>query len=316
MRYFNLLDGDSVPALGLGTWKLAGDDARVTVQTAIGLGYRHIDCAPIYENEPDIGRALEFSLRGGEVSREKLWVTSKLWNDSHRADDVRPALERTLHDLQLDYLDLYLMHWPVAHKPGVSRPDDGTGFLSLEDVPLGETWTAMRDRRDAGLCRHIGVANFSTSKLQSLIDETGTVPAVNQVEAHPFLQQRELLEFCEENKILLTAYSPLGSRDRPDDMKQADEPSLFDHPTVQSIAERHDVSSASVLIAWAIQRGTIVIPKASSEAHLRENLQAAELELAESEMQDLESLDRGFRYVDGTFWEMPGGPYTAANLWD
>lgn len=307
---------EQIPAIGLGTWKLTGDVARVTVQQAVELGYRHIDCAAIYENEADVGRALEYCLRGGAVSRDELWVTSKLWNDSHRAADVCPALEHTLRDLQLEWLDLYLIHWPVAHRPGVVRPEDARGFLSLDEVPLAETWQALDACREAGLCRHIGVSNFSVRKLQSLVAETGVVPFANQVESHPYLQQKPLLEYCNANDIVLTAYSPLGSADRPDGMKQPNEPSLFSDPEVKRIAASHGVSPAAVLIAWGVQRGTVVIPKATGEAHLRDNLAAAALELPPADMRAIAALDRHFRFVDGTFWELPGGPYTVANLWD
>ncbi len=316
MRHLDLIGGDRIPALGLGTWKLSGDEARTVVQSAIETGYRHIDCARIYENESDIGRGLEFGLRQGVVTRDDLWITSKLWNDAHRADDVRPALQSTLHDLQLDYLDLYLIHWPVVHPPGVVRPDDGHGFLSLTDVPLAETWSALQDCQSAGLCRNIGVSNLSIKKLQSLISTTGVTPAVNQVESRPLLQQRALLEFCRTHQIQLTAYSPLGSGDRPEAMKRQEEPSLLSDPVIGEIAGRHQVSAAAVLIAWAINRGTIVIPKSANPVHLRDNLQAADISLSGDDMTAIAGLDSGFRFVDGTFWEMPGSPYTVANLWD
>ncbi len=316
MKTLELISGDQIPALGLGTWKLAGDEARTVVQTAIETGYRHIDCAPIYENESDIGRALEFCLRNGTVDRDDLWITSKLWNDAHRAADVRPALQATLHDLQVDCLDLYLIHWPVVHRPGVVRPDDGNGFLSLDDVPLTETWLALQECQAAGLCRNTGVSNFSVPAIQTLIDETGIVPAVNQVESHPYLAQRPLLEYCRQQQIQMTAYSPLGSVDRPDMMKRDGEPALMTDPVIVRIAERHNVSPAAVLIAWGVGRDTIVIPKSASQHHLQDNLRATDLSLTASDMQAIGALDRGYRFVDGTFWEMPGSPYTVAQLWD
>ncbi len=316
MQLLELHSGNRVPALGLGTWKMAGDEARIAVQTAIELGYRHIDCAWIYENESDIGRAFELCIRGGQIAREDLWVTSKLWNDSHQKQRVRPALETTLHDLRLEFLDLYLMHWPIAHQSGMARPETGDGYVSLDEVPLSETWMAMKQCQSAGLCRNIGVSNFNIIKLESLITETGIVPAVNQVELHPYLQQCELLEFCQQHEILVTAYSPLGSGDRPEAMKRKNEPSLFNDPLICQLARKHNVSSASVLIAWAVQRGTVVIPKTSTVSRMRENLAASEMKLADDEMQAITGLDRDYRYVDGKFWEIDDSPYTANTLWN
>lgn len=316
MQYLELLSGEKIPALGLGTWKMTGDVARIAVQTAIESGYRHIDCAMIYENESDIGRAFEQSIRSGQVARDELWVTSKLWNDSHQQQSVRPALEKSLHDLQLDFIDLYLMHWPIAQQSGVVRPETGDGYVSLEAVPLSETWQAMNKCQKGGLCRNIGVSNFNIPKLDSLISETGIVPAVNQVELHPYLQQNELLEYCGKRGILLTAYSPLGSGDRPDTMKNKNEPSLFEDSLICQLANKYNVSSAAILIAWGVQRGTVVIPKTSTESRMQENLVASDLALADDDMRAMATLDRSFRFVDGKFWEIDGSPYTANTIWN
>lgn len=289
--------------------------AEAAVRTAVESGYRHIDCAAIYGNEAGIGRALRTLFARGTVTRKELWITSKLWNDSHQPEDVRPALEQSLRDLQLEQLDLYLMHWPIAQRPGVVRASDADGFLSLDQVPLEETWLAMERCREAGLCRNIGVSNFSAGRLQQLIDDTQLVPAVNQVELHPFLQQTSLLETCQRHRVLVTAYSPLGSPDRPEGMKRADEPSLAEDPVIRSLAEELQRTPAQVLLAWAVGRGTVAIPKAASVGHQRENLAALEVQLSADQVRRIAALDRHFRYVDGKFWECPGGPYTAAWLW-
>jgi alcohol dehydrogenase (NADP+) len=204
----------AMPAIGLGTWKAAPGEVGAAVRSALQLGYRHIDCAAIYGNEAEIGAALHAALQQGGLAREQLWITSKLWNDCHEPGQVRPALERTLADLQLSWLDLYLIHWPVAHRPGVLMPSAAADQIPLERLPLHHTWAAMEELVDAGLVRRIGVSNWSAAKLAALLPHCRIRPAVNQVERHPWLQQGELLSFCRGQGITLTAYSPLGSPER------------------------------------------------------------------------------------------------------
>ena len=279
------------------------------------MGYRHFDCARIYANESHIGQAFARAIEGGEVQRQELWVTSKLWNDCHQRQHVRPALEQSLNDLKLDYLDLYLMHWPVAHRHGVLHPESSNEILSPDQAPIAEAFLAMEECRAAGLCRNIGVSNFSIVNLNRLISDSGIVPAVNQVESHPYLQQSALLEYQAKQDIVLTAYSPLGSRDRPDSMKQNNEPQLFDHSVIRGIAEKHARTPGQILIAWAIERGTSVIPKSATQQHLHDNFDAASIQLDDEDMRSIGQIDAGFRYVDGTFWELPGSPWTADKIW-
>lgn len=316
MKTVRLLTLDRIPALGLGTWKLSGGTAYEAVARAIDIGYRHFDCAWIYANESDVGRALKDAVESGKVAREELWITSKLWNTRHQDSHVQPALEGTLADLKLDYLDLYLMHWPVALKPHVELPESGDDFYTLEEVPLLETWGAMERCAELGLCRNIGVSNFNVPKIQHLIDGGSVVPAVNQVESHPYLQQPDLVEFCKNNGIGYTAYSPLGSADRPDRLRKDKEPSLMDHPLLLEIATAHGASVAQVMIAWAIRRDTIVIPKATSAEHLSSNFHAAAIELSDAQMSSIAEIDMSYRFIDGTFWEILGSGYTAHELWN
>lgn len=306
---------DSMPALGLGTWKSEPGAVGAAVQEALRLGYRHIDCAAIYGNEEEIGAALT-SAAVPALGREELWVTSKLWNDAHAAEDVRPALLETLRALQLDALDLYLIHWPVVHRRGVRGPQSGADLLPLERVPIAETWGALETLVDEGLCRHIGVSNFSVVKLGALLSHARIRPAVLQVELHPYLQQDELLAFCRDERIAVTAYSPLGSADRPEGLKAADEPVLLEEPLLAELAARHGATPAQVALAWALARGTAAIPKSVHPGRLRENLAAAELTLAPEELRRIAGLERARRYVSGSFWVKEGGPYTLADLWD
>jgi alcohol dehydrogenase (NADP+) len=308
--------GGRMPALGLGTWKSSPGAVERAVAEALDVGYRHIDCAWIYENEQEIGRALGRAIDEGRVRRDELWITSKLWNDMHELPRVRPALERSLESLRLDYLDLYLMHWPVALRRGVLVPRRGEDFLTLEEVPLAETWAAMEDCVGAGLCRAIGVSNFSARKLAGILEAARVRPAVNQIEAHPFLQQPELLSYCRSEGVHVTAYSPLGSADRPSVLKRDREPSLLDDPIVGAIANKHARTPAQVLIAWSLGRDTSVIPKSVDPRRLRENFAAAEVRLDDEDMTRLARLDRHFRFLLGGFWTIPGSPYTLAGLWD
>ncbi len=309
-------NGDRMPILGLGTWKSEPGAVFRAVKEAVRLGYRHIDCAPIYGNEPEIGEALSECFAEGAVTRGQIWITSKLWCDSHARADVQPALEKTLADLRLDYLDLYLIHWPVALRKGVVFAESADDMIALDELPTSETWDAMVATVDRGLCRHIGVSNFSVAKLRALVEDARLKPEMNQVELHPYLQQPAMLDFCREHDVPVTAYSPLGSLDRPDELKAKDEPILLKDPTIAAIAGRHGATPAQVLIRWAIQRGTAVIPKSVNPARLKQNLAAAELSLDDDDMREIAGLDRNRRYVDGEFWAMEGGPYTAANIWD
>ena len=244
-----------------------------------------------------------------------LWVTSKLWNSEHAPEDVRPALEKTLADLRLESLDLYLMHWPIALRKGTPIPEGADDFLPLSERPLADTWRAMEECVDAGLCRHIGVSNFSVRRLEELRAGARVPLAMNQVEMHPYLQQPELFEYCGAHGIHMTAYSPLGSGDRPGRLRDENELVLLDDTVVAGIAARIGCTPAQVLIRWALERGIAVIPKSVNPKRLAENFAAAEVSLAEEDMASLAALDRAHRFIDGTFWVHEGGHYTLDDLW-
>ncbi|MEY4298003.1 MAG: Oxidoreductase, aldo/keto reductase family [Cyanobacteriota bacterium] len=316
MRSVSFARGDHMPLLGLGTWKSDPGLVGSAVREAIRQGYRHIDCASIYGNEREIGAAIGEAIASGEVTREELWITSKLWCNSHGRENVEPALRRTLEDLQLDWLDLYLIHWPVAIDPTVGFPSSASEVLPPSPERLRATWEGMEAALDAGLTRHIGVSNFSVRKLQDLMQHARIKPEVNQVELHPLLQQPDLLAFCRAEGIHLTAYSPLGSGDRPAQLKAADEPVLLENPVIAAIAAEHGCSAAQVLLAWHLCRGVSTIPKSVRSARLRENLAAASLELSAAELERIAALDQGVRLVDGSFWLMEGSPWTLQSLWD
>ncbi len=316
MQRLRFKNNDTMPALGLGTWKSNPNEVYQAVIDAVKTGYRHIDCAPIYGNEAEIGKALSKLINDGTVRREELWITSKLWNNAHAADAVLPALKKTLEDLQLDYLDLFLVHWPVAVKPDVILPEKGSDMLSLDEIPISETWKGMEKCVNEGLAKHIGVSNFSISKLKDLISQATIKPEMNQIELHPFLQQNEMLDYCKDENIFLTAYAPLGSRDRMQAMKGADEPSLLENKVIVDIAIAHGKSPAQVLIKWALQRDTAVIPKSVNAKRIKQNFEAEDFQLTDDAMQRIADLDQHFRLVSGSFWTVGDSPYTLENLWD
>jgi len=316
METLQFANGDQMPILGLGTWKSTPGEVYKAVKEALRIGYRHIDCAPIYGNEEEVGQALADSFKEGVTSRDQLWITSKLWNNSHAPEDVQPSLEKTLSDLQIDCLDLFLIHWPVVLRKEVLFQESVNDQIALDDLPTIKTWSVMEEMVDKGLCNHIGVSNFSVAKLKGLLTDGNLKPEMNQIELHPYLQQPAMLEFCKSNGIHLTGYAPLGSGDRPARLKVEDEPILLEEPAIIKLAESRGITPAQLILSWAIHRRTAVIPKSVNPERLKQNLSAAEVSLTQDDMQEMAGFDRHRRYVSGAFWAQEGGPYTIANLWD
>ena len=314
MKTIKFENGDEMPILGLGTFKSDTGVIGGVIRRAIEIGYRHFDCAAIYGNEKEIGQALKDAIDAGDVTRKELWITSKLWNNHHLKADVQPAFMKTLEDLQLDYLDLYLMHWPVAQKPDVISPTAPEDFLSWDEAPLEETWEGMEDCVDDKLVRHIGLSNCNISVLTDIIDCAWIPPEMNQVELHPFLPQMTLLDYCKSNDIHMTAYGPLGAPYRADE-GGGFALSLLENPLILEIAKKHGCTPAQMAIAWSIYRKIAVIPKTVNADRLLENFKSQDVSLDRDDVRQLSSLSK-HRYVDGSFFTMAGSPYTLKHLWE
>ncbi|WP_203328965.1 aldo/keto reductase [Candidatus Laterigemmans baculatus] len=315
-----LRGGAKMPAVGLGLWKIPKPQVAGLVEQAVSQGYRHLDCAADYGNEAEVGEGLERVLQAGRCRREELWITSKLWNTYHAAEHVRPAVEKSLQDLRLDYLDLYLIHFPIAlrYVPFDERyppewiydPEAPEPRMELASVPIAETWGAMEQLVRDGLVRNIGVCNFNTALLRDLIASATTAPAMLQVELHPYLTQEKLLRFCQQQGIAVTGFSPLGAGSYlPLGMASEDE-SVLSESVVGEIAAAHGKTAAQVVLRWGVQRGTAVVPKTARPERLAENLDLFDFELSDSEMQSLTNLNRNRRFNDpGVFCESAFGTF-------
>ncbi|KAF9894712.1 hypothetical protein FE257_006602 [Aspergillus nanangensis] len=271
-----------MPVVGLGTWQSKPHEVENAVAAALKSGYRHIDAASVYGNEREVGNGI----KAAGVPRGEIFLTSKLWNTDHDPENVEAAVDRSLSDLQTDYLDLYLIHWPVAfrHSTSTNQPvDEKTGLIDVVDVPARDTWRAMEDLVAKGKVRSIGVSNFTRGKIEDLLQTAKIPPAVNQIEAHPYLQQRDLLEWSKEKGIVVTGYSPLGNN-------IYNIPRAVDDPLVVETAAAIGKTPAQVLISWAVQRGTVVLPKSVTPERITSNFQ--DFILPEEAFQAIQSLER------------------------
>jgi alcohol dehydrogenase (NADP+) len=310
--------GAMMPAIGLGTFgsdHVAPAQVAMAVRGAAAVGYRHFDCASVYGNEPEVGEALA-DVRASGIKREELWVTSKLWNDKHGRDDVITSCRQSLADLRVEYLDLYLVHWPFPnfHPPGcevTSRSPDAKPYIHESYM---NTWRKMEELVDTGLVRHIGTSNMTIPKLKLVLRDAHIKPAVNEMELHPHFQQPELFKFVIENGIQPVGYCPIGSPGRPERDRTPEDTSPTDDRVIVEIAKRHGIHPAAVCIKWAVQRGQTPIP--FSIHNYRSNLSSVVGEpLSNKEMQEIAALDRNCRLIKGQVFLWKDGQ-TWEDLWD
>lgn len=321
MPAFALRSGAKIPAIGFGTFgsdHVSFEDMATAVETAIRLGCRHIDCAAVYGNEKEIGVTLQKLFREGVVTREELWITSKIWNDHHGPGDVLLSCAQTLKDLRLDYLDLLLIHWPFPnfHPPKctvASRSPDAKPYI--HDAFMA-TYRQLERVAHMGLTRHIGVSNVTIPKLELILRDCRLQPDVNEMELHPHFQQTALYDFARSRGIVNIGYCPLGSPNRPERDKTADDTIDMDDPVIRDIARCHNIHPAGVCLKWAVQCGHCAIPTSRSINNIAANLHAAcSAPLSRDEMAAISKLDRGCRLVKGQVFLWPGAK-DWPDLWD
>lgn len=277
MRYATLQSGAKMPLVGLGTWESSPGEVEAAVTAALNCGYRHLDLAAVYANEHEVGPALAKTT----IPRSDIFITSKLWNDRRRPADVRAALETTLADVGVEYLDLYLVHWPCVWQKGtMMKPDP--------QASLKEAWQTLESLVDEGKLKHIGISNYNQQDIEELLTYARIKPAVNQIELHPLLPQKALVEFCQSKGIVVTAYSPLG---------RGGKSGLLSHQTVASIAEAKTVPASAVILRWIVDRGIVVIPKSVNADRIKANIDLWDFELSAEDTAALNALEDGTRMV-------------------
>ena len=311
-------NGAAMPAIGLGTFgsdRVSPEQVAEAVKGAAEAGYRHFDCASVYGNEREVGAALREIQRSG-IRREDLWITSKLWNDKHDEEDVIASCRKSLADLRLEYLDLYLVHWPFPnfHPPGCdvsSRSAEAKPYIHASYM---KTWRKMEELVDLGLVRHIGTSNMTVPKLKLVLRDARIRPAVNEMELHPHFQQPELFKFVVENGIQPIGYCPIGSPGRPERDRTAEDTAPTEDPVILKIARAHGIHPAVVCIKWAVQRGQTPIP--FSVNNYRANLVGVVADpLTDDEMVQIAGIDRNCRLIKGQVFLWKDGQ-TWEDLWD
>ncbi|KDR21030.1 1,5-anhydro-D-fructose reductase [Zootermopsis nevadensis] len=292
-----LNDNLDFPIIGLGTYN-AGKEGEVeeVVKHAIDIGYRHIDGALVYENEKEVGAAIKAKIAEGVIMRDDIFVTSKLWNTYHKPELVMQGIKKTLSDLGLEYLDLYLVHWPFAFQEGGSlMPKDENDKFIPSDVDYLDTWKVMEECVKLGLTKSVGLSNFNSEQIQRVLDVATIKPVVNQVECHPYFNQSKMIAFCKERGIVVTAYAPFGRPGSTVNYIRHDVAPLLQDTKLQEIATKRDKTVAQVILRYLIQHGVVPIPKSSNKSRLQENFDVFNFELTPVEISSIDALNSDSR---------------------
>lgn len=315
-----LYTGDKIPGIGFGTFgsdHVPGGKVAEAVREAISLGYRHIDCASVYDNEHKIGPVLEEVMDQG-LGREELWITSKVWNDMHGEGQVIASCKQTLIDLKLNYLDLYLVHWPFPnhHEPGVDIDSRDPHAVPYNHDTYMKTWRQMEQLVEMGLVRNIGTSNMTIPKLKLLLRDARIKPACNEMELHPHFQQPELFRYVLDNGIIPIGYSPIGSPARPERDRTPEDTVDIEDPVIVDIADRLGIHPAVVSLKWAVQRGQVPIPFSTKRKNMLSNLNGIISEpLTDEDMKAIAGIDKGCRLIKGQVFLWPGAE-SWEDLWD
>lgn len=304
--------GQKMPLIGFGAWKVPNATCADTIYNAIKAGYRLIDGAQDYANEKECGEGVRRAIDEGIIKREDIFITSKLWNTFHSKEHAVEMAKRSLQDWGLEYLDLFLIHFPIAQKyvdpaerypPGLLTDVDA-GVIEFENVPIAETWGALESLVEAGLVKNIGISNFNAGLIRDLLTVARIRPSVLQIEHHPYLTQPALIDYVQAQGLAITAYSTFGPQSflEMGQERAHNTPLVLQHDKVTSIATAHNRSAAQVILRWATQRNIAVIPKSNNVDRLKQNLNSADFDLTEEELATVSSLNIGLRFNDPNDW--------------
>lgn len=312
--YVTLNNGTKMPLMGIGTlmYTLQTDDDAVArmVATALEIGYRHIDTAQVYNSEVGVGRAVRSAIESGHIKRDDVFITTKLWRTHLRRNEVVPSLRKSLEKMQLPYVDLFLIHWPTAFQPNdADFQRDANGQFLWETTDHLETWKAMEECVDLGLTKSIGLSNFNSKQITNILEHCRIKPANCQLESHPYLVNRKIIDFCLEKGISVAAYAPLFGF-APKKRAERGWPTIYTDATIGKIAQKHQKTPAQVALRFQIQRGIAVLPKSEKKERLLENFQALTFELTKEDMEEIEKCDQKIRLCDDDTTDHPHYPFS------
>ncbi|KAK7099584.1 aldo-keto reductase family 1 member A1-like isoform X4 [Littorina saxatilis] len=306
--------GDQMPVVAYGTWTVwqsKPGEVCNSVKVAIAAGYRHIDCAWVYDNEEEVGQAIADKIADGSIKREDIFVTTKIWDNHHSRERVKLNVQKSLEKLQLSCADLVLVHWPTSFKDGddnFPKGPDGKIIYAFHD--LLDTWKGMEDCVKAGLARNIGISNFNSKQIQRVLDAATIKPCSLQIEVNPTFSNERLVQFAQTNSMVVSSYAPLGAPGRP--WKQSTDPCAIEDPVITGLASKKGKSPAQVILRWHLQRGLCVCVKSLNADRIKQNLDVFDFELSAEEMSQISGLNQNFRlYTQGVTAEHPEYPFKA-----